>query len=164
MIGKKLGLNDDDIRRLKIGGLFHDVGKIGVPDSILQKNAKLTDDEYSQIKNHPTIGAHILSTASIFQDIIPIVKHHHERYDGNGYPSRLKGEEIPYLSRIAAIADSFDAMTSRRVYRDSLPMDIVIYEIEKNKGTQFDPQIADAFLDILKNDYSSIEEIMRKYK
>lgn len=164
LIGKKLGLNDDDIRRLKIGGLFHDVGKIGVPDSILQKNAKLTDDEYSQIKNHPTIGAHILSTASIFQDIIPIVKHHHERYDGNGYPSRLKGEEIPYLSRIAAIADSFDAMTSRRVYRDSLPMDIVISEIEKNKGTQFDPQIADAFLDILKNDYSSIEEIMRKYK
>ena len=164
LIGKKLGLNDEDIRRLRIGGLFHDVGKIGVPDSILQKNAKLTDDEYSQIKNHPTIGAHILSTASIFQDIIPIVKHHHERYDGNGYHSRLKGEEIPYLSRIAAIADSFDAMTSRRVYRDSLPMDIVISEIEKNKGTQFDPQVADAFLDILKNDYSSIEEIMRKYK
>lgn len=164
LIGKKLGLNDEDIRRLRIGGLFHDVGKIGVPDSILQKNAKLTDDEYSQIKNHPTIGAHILSTASIFQDIIPIVKHHHERYDGNGYPSSLKGEEIPYLARIATVADSFDAMTSRRVYRDSLPMDIVISEIEKNKGTQFDPQVADAFLDILKNDYSSIEEIMRKYK
>ena len=164
LIGKKLGLNDDDIRRLRIGGLFHDVGKIGVPDSILQKNAKLTDDEYSQIKNHPTIGAHILSTASIFQDIIPIVKHHHERYDGKGYPSRLKGEEIPYLARIAAVADSFDAMTSKRVYRDSLPMDIVISEIEKNKGTQFDPQIADAFLDILRNDFGSIEEIMKKYK
>ena len=164
LIGKKLGLNDEDIRRLRIGGLFHDVGKIGVPDSILQKNAKLTDDEYSQIKNHPTIGAHILSTASIFQDIIPIVKHHHERYDGNGYPSSLKGEEIPYLARIATVADSFDAMTSKRVYRDSLPMDIVISEIGKNKGTQFDPQIADAFLDILKNDYSSIEEIMKKYK
>ena len=164
LIGKKLGLNDDDIRRLRIGGLFHDVGKIGVPDSILQKNAKLTDDEYSKIKNHPTIGAHILSTASIFQDIIPIVKHHHERYDGKGYPSRLKGEEIPYLARIAAVADSFDAMTSKRVYRDSLPMDIVISEIEKNKGTQFDPQIADAFLDILRNDFGSIEEIMKKYK
>lgn len=164
LIGQKLGLSKEDIRRLEIGGLFHDVGKIGVPDNILQKNAKLTDDEYSEIKNHPTIGAQILSTASIFQDIIPIVKHHHERYDGNGYPSKLKGKEIPYLARITAVADAFDAMTSKRVYRDSLSIDIVISEIEKNKGTQFDPEIADAFLDILKNNYSEIEEIREKYK
>jgi putative nucleotidyltransferase with HDIG domain len=163
LIGEKLGLSDEDIRRLKIGGLFHDVGKIGVPDNILQKNGKLTDDEYSEIKNHPSIGAHILSTASIFKDIIPIVKHHHERYDGNGYPSRLKGEDIPYLARIAAIADAFDAMTSKRVYRDSLSLDIVISEIEKNKGTQFDPQIADAFLDILNNTPDKIKEIQQKY-
>jgi putative nucleotidyltransferase with HDIG domain len=164
LIGQKLGLSEEDIKRLRVGGLFHDVGKIGVPDSILQKNARLTDDEYSEIKNHPTIGAHILSTASIFQDILPIVKHHHERYDGNGYPGRLKGNEIPYLARIAAVADSFDAMTSRRVYRDSLPIDVVIAELEKNKGTQFDPEIADAFLDILKNDYDKIKEIQEKYK
>ena len=163
LIGKKLGLPDEDIRRLQIGGLFHDVGKIGVPDSILQKEGKLSDDEYSQIKDHPTIGVHILSSASIFQDILPIVKHHHERYDGRGYPSQLKGEDIPYLARIAAVADSFDAMTSKRVYRDSLPMDVVISEFEKNKGTQFDPNIADAFLDILKNDYDSIKEIREKY-
>lgn len=164
LIGEKLGLSKEDIRRLEIGGLFHDVGKIGVPDNILQKNARLTDDEYSEIKNHPTIGAQILSTASIFQDIIPIVKHHHERYDGNGYPSKLKGKEIPYLARITAVADAFDAMTSKRVYRDSLSIDIVISEIEKNKGTQFDPEIAEAFLDILKNNYSEIEEIREKYK
>ena len=164
LIGQKLQLNDDDIKRLRVGGLFHDVGKIGVPDSILQKNEKLTDTEYSEIKNHPTIGTHILSTATIFQDILPIVKHHHERYDGKGYPSNLDGEKIPYLARIAAIADSFDAMTSRRVYRDSLPMDVVISEFEKNKGTQFDPKIADVFLDIIKNDYNSIKEIQEKYK
>ena len=163
LIGEKLGINQEDIRRLRIGGLFHDVGKIGVPDNILQKNGKLSDDEYSEIKNHPTIGAHILSSASIFKDIIPIVKHHHERFDGRGYPGQLRGEEIPYLARIAAVADSFDAMTSRRVYRDSLPIDVVIVEIEKNKGTQFDPSVADAFLDILRNNYDKIKEIQEKF-
>jgi len=162
LIGEKLGLGEEDIRRLRIGGLFHDVGKIGVPDNILQKNGKLSDDEYSEIKNHPTIGAHILSPASIFQDIIPIVKHHHERYDGHGYPGMLKGEDIPYLARITAIADSFDAMVSRRVYRESLSTETAISEIENNKGTQFDPNIADAFLDILRNDYDKIKEIQEK--
>ena len=95
LIGKHLGLSNEDLKVLQIGGLFHDIGKIGVPDSILLKEGKLTDDEYSEIKNHPTIGAHILSNATIFQNIIPIVKHHHEKYDGNGYPSKLKGEDIP---------------------------------------------------------------------
>ena len=164
LIGEKLGLSEEDIRRLRIGGLFHDVGKIGVPDRILQKDAKLTDEEYSEIKNHPAIGAQILSTASIFQDIIPIVKHHHERFDGRGYPGQLKGDEIPFLARIAAVADAFDAMTSKRVYRNSLAMDIVIEEIEKNKGTQFDPKVADAFLEILRNEPNKIEEIREKYK
>ena len=163
LIGEKLGLDEEDIRRLRIGGLFHDVGKIGVPDSILHKNGNLSDDEYSEIKNHPTIGAHILSTASIFQDIIPIVKHHHERYDGKGYPGMLKGEDIPYLARITAVADTFDAMSSRRIYRESLTTDKIIEEIENNKGTQFDPEIADVFLDILRNEYDKIKEIQEKY-
>ena len=163
LIGKYLGLSEEELHKLKVGGLFHDIGKIGVPDSILLKTTKLTDDEYSEIKNHPSIGAHILSNASIFQDIIPIVKHHHERYDGRGYPGKLEGENIPYLARIAAIADSFDAMTSKRTYRDSLPIDVVKGEIEKNKGTQFDPNIADVFLDILNNHYEQIEEIKNKY-
>ena len=163
LIGKYLNLSEEQLHELKIGGLFHDIGKIGVPDSILLKTSKLTDDEYSEIKNHPSIGAHILSNASLFKDIIPIVKHHHERYDGHGYPGKLAGEDIPYLARIASVADSFDAMTSRRTYRDSLPLDIVKGEIEKNKGTQFDPEIADVFLDILDHHYDQIEEIMNKY-
>ncbi len=163
LLGKKLGLSEQDINLLKVGGLFHDIGKIGVPDSILLKESKLTDDEYSEIKNHPTIGTHILSNATIFKDTLPIVKHHHERYDGNGYPGKLVGEQIPYLARITAIADSFDAMTSRRTYRNSLSLDVVKSEIERCKGTQFDPNYANAFLDIINNDYSQIEEIRVKY-
>ena len=164
LIGKELGLSNEDLRRLEIGGLFHDIGKIGVPDSILQKEGRLSENEYSEIKNHPTIGAHILSTASIFQDILPIVKYHHERYDGKGYPEQLSGEKIPFLARITAIADTFDAMTSRRSYRDSLPIETVISEIEDCKGTQFDPEIATVFINILKNSPEKIKEIQEKYK
>ena len=125
---------------------------------------KLTPDEYSEIKNHPSIGVNILSNAAIFKEIIPIVKHHHERYDGLGYPSQLKGENIPYLARIAAVADTFDAMTSKRTYRDALDLQFVIDEIEKNRRIQFDPQIADVFLDILRNHFDEIQEIQKKYK
>lgn len=164
LIGKYLGLPDTDLRTLEVGGLFHDIGKIGIPDSILLKESKLTDDEYSEIKNHPSIGAHILCNAAIFQDIIPIVKHHHERYDGRGYPSQLKGENIPYMARIAAVADTFDAMTSKRTYRNALPLETVRAEIEKCSGTQFDPEIAKVFLDILDNHYNEIQEIQEKFK
>ena len=164
LIGKKLGLNDEEIHTLKIGGLFHDIGKIGIPDSILLKESKLDDFEYSQIKNHPAIGAHILGEAEIFKDIIPIVLHHHERYDGRGYPGQLAGENIPYIARIAAVADAFDAMTSKRSYRNSLPLEVAISELEKNSGTQFDPKYASVFLEILKNEYHLIEEIQNKYK
>ena len=164
LLGKHIGLSANDLKTLQIGGLFHDVGKIGVPDAILQKESKLTDDEYSEIKNHPSIGAHILSSATIFKDMIPIVKHHHEKYDGTGYPGQLARENIPYLARIAAIADSFDAMTSRRTYRDSLPIDIVIAEFRRCKGTQFDPELTDVFLDILENHFNEIKEIQEKYK
>ena len=159
LIGEALGLSEDDLKTLKIGGLFHDIGKIGIPDSILLKTDKLDDEEYSEIKNHPAIGAHILSNATIFKDIIPIVKHHHERFDGHGYPGKLKGEEIPYLARIAAIADTFDAMTSKRSYRDSLPIDVVKEEIKKNSGTQFDPEIAEVFLKILDEQPEEIRRI-----
>ncbi len=162
LIGKYLGLSEEDLHTLKVGGLFHDIGKIGIPDSILLKPSKLTPDEYSEIKNHPAIGVHILSNAAIFQDIIPIVKHHHERYDGQGYPSKLAGEDIPYLARITAVADTFDAMTSRRTYRDSLDLNFVKEEIEKNRRIQFDPQIADVFLDILNNHFDEIEKIQSK--
>lgn len=163
LIGEKLGLTDDDIKTLRVGGLFHDIGKIGIPDSILLKESKLTDDEYSEIKNHPSIGAHILCNAEVFQDIIPIIKHHHERYDGKGYPSQLKGTDIPYLARITAVADAFDAMTSKRTYRNSMPIDIVRSEIEKNLGTQFDSEIGKIFLNILDNNYNEIREIQKKF-
>jgi len=164
LIGEKLNLDQDQIKTLKIGGLFHDIGKIGVPDSILLKEEKLTDLEYSEIKNHPSIGAHILSNAKIFKDIVPIVKHHHEKFDGTGYPGRLKGDEIPYYARIAAIADCFDAMTTKRPYRDALDIDFVKNEYQKHSGTQFDPDIAKVFLDILENDYDKILKIQNKYK
>ena len=155
---------ESDIENLRLGGLFHDIGKIGVPDSILQKEAKLTDDEYSQIKQHPNIGVHILSHAKIFKDILPIVEHHHEKYDGSGYPGKLKGENIPYLARITAIADSFDAMNSKRSYRDPLPIEVIVNEFERCRVIQFDPEIDDVFLDILKNHYDEIKEIQEKHK
>ena len=161
LIGKYLNLPEDDLKKLKLGGLFHDIGKIGIPDSILLKNTKLSNDEYSEIKNHPAIGTHILSNATIFQDILPIVKHHHERYDGKGYPGRLSGEDIPYLARVTAIADAFDAMTSRRSYRDSLSLDEVKREIAENSGTQFDPNIAQVFLRILETQPEEIERIRK---
>ncbi len=164
LIGKKLGLDENTLHILKIGGLFHDIGKIGIPDSILLKESKLSDEEYSQIKNHPMIGVHMLGDAAIFTDILPIVKHHHERYDGRGYPSQLVGDDIPYVARIAAVADTFDAMTSKRSYRNSLPIDVVRAEIERCSGTQFDPNIAKVFLDIMDNDFDSIHEIQEKYK
>lgn len=164
LIGEKLNLPPEQMKTLKIGALFHDIGKIGIPDAILLKTDKLTDDEYSEIKNHPAIGAHILSNASIFADIIPIVKHHHERYDGKGYPARLAGEDIPYLARIVAVADTFDAMTSRRSYRQALDFDYTTNEIERCKGTQFDPAIADVFLEILRTNQDKITEIQKKYQ
>lgn len=163
LLGKELNLDEENLHILKIGGLFHDIGKIGIPDSILLKESKLNDDEYSQIKNHPAIGVHMLGDASIFKDIIPIVHRHHERFDGKGYPGQLRGTEIPFLARITAVADTFDAMTSKRSYRDALPLDVVISEIERCSGTQFDPEVVLAFLNILKNKYSLIEEIQKKY-
>ena len=149
LIGEKLGLSKEELKTLKIGGLFHDIGKIGVSDAILLKNTKLTDDEYSEIKNHPAIGKHILSNATIFKDLIPIVYHHHEKYDGTGYPEQLKGENIPLLARIVAVADAFDAMTSNRSYRSERDLDYAKSEIERCSGTQFDPVVAKSFLDIL---------------
>lgn len=155
------------MQTLKIGGLFHDIGKIGVSDSILLKQGKLTDEEYLEIKKHPLIGAQILSTATIFEDIIPIVKHHHERFDGKGYPSNLKGDQIPYLARITAIADAYDAMTSKRPYRDPLDINIVKNEINKNLGIQFDPEIGKVFLQILdtrirNNNQRSRKNVLKK--
>ncbi len=162
LIGEKLGLSETELKTLKVGGLFHDIGKIGIPDNILLKNGKLTDEEYEQIKNHPSIGAHILSRSKIFEEIIPIVLYHHERYDGGGYPEGLKGEEIPYLARIITVADSFDAMTTKRPYRNSLSIEKVKKELKNNAGTQFDPELIKTFIEIIENNYNEIENIQKR--
>ena len=159
LIGKKLGLSDDDLNILEVGGLFHDIGKIDTPDNILFKKTKLDNTEYEKMKQHTLNGVNTLSKDSMFNDIIPIVLHHHEKFDGSGYPSNLAGNDIPILARITAIADTFDAMTSNRTYRNALPLDTAKEEIRKCSGTQFDPEIVSAFLDILENDYDKIKEI-----
>ena len=163
LIGEELGLYDKDLRVLKIGGLFHDIGKIGISDTILLKPGKLTDDEYSELKRHPAIGKQIVANSTIFRDLIPIIYSHHEKYDGTGYPQKLKGDEISFLARIVSVADAFDAMTSKRSYRDKLELDYVKDQIRQCSGTQFDPEIANVFLNILENKFEKIEEIMDKY-
>ena len=163
LIGEELGLYDKDINVLKVGGLFHDIGKIGISDTILLKPAKLTDQEYDELKKHPSIGKQIISTSTIFRDIIPIVYSHHERFDGKGYPAHLKGNEISFLARIVSVADAFDAMTSRRSYRDELDLDFVRNEIVKCSGTQFDAEVAKAFLNILDNKFDKIQEIRQRF-
>lgn len=163
LIGKKLGLQNKDLETLKIGGLFHDIGKIGISDSILLKNGKLTNKEYDEIKTHPIIGKNILSNAAIFQDIIPIVLYHHERYDGKGYPYGLADKDIPLLARIVAVADAFDAMTSKRSYRNELDIEYVKEELKNKTGTQFDPVVATTFLDILNNEYRTILNIKQNH-
>ena len=145
LLGKKLALPKKDLITLRIGGLFHDIGKIGVPDSILLKESKLTDDEYAQIKMHPIVGVQILGNSDFFYDCLPIILHHHEKFDGSGYPNKLAGHSIPYLARICSIVDTFDAMTSRRSYRDVIPIYKVITELRRCSGTQFDPRYSFCF-------------------
>ena len=163
LMGEKLRLPGEDLVTLRVGGLFHDIGKIGMLDEILSKTTKLTDKEFLEIQKHPVIGEYILSKSPMFKDILPIIKHHHERYDGAGYPDKLSGENIPYLARMTTVCDAFDAMTTKRSYRDSLPLDTVKSELSKHKGTQFDPKIADVFLDIIKYHLDEIEEIQRRH-
>ena len=163
LIGRFFKLSPSDLRILKVGSFFHDIGKISTPNNILIKNSKLNDYEYFIIKSHPLIGAHILSYSKTYSKIIPIVKFHHERYDGTGYPAKLRGEEIPFLTRIVTVADTFDAMTSKRTYRDALPLDVVISEFKRCRGTQFDPDVDDVFLNILENHYDEIEKIKNSY-
>jgi len=145
-IAKHLELPKKEIDNLRISALLHDVGKVGVPDAVLHKESKISDKEFAVIKKHPTIGANILETIGAFRDLVPIVYHHHERYDGFGYPQGIYGEQIPLLSRIISVADSFDAMTSTRPYRKALDIGAALIEIELNSGKQFDPSITNVFI------------------
>ena len=163
LIGEKLNLSEDDLYTLRLGAIYHDIGKVGISAKIVFKDTKLDDDEYIEMKKHTFIGSDILSQSDTFKNIIPIVKYHHERYDGKGYPEGLKGEEIPLLTRIVSVADTFDAMTSNRVYRNALDMNFVKSEIANVAGTQLDPTIANTFLDILNNNFDAVEEIRHKF-
>ena len=151
-IAEKLGKSEKEQENIYYLGLLHDIGKIGIPDGIINKTTRLTDEEYELIKTHPVIGAEILENISELPELVMGAKWHHERYDGRGYPDGLKGDAIPEMARIIGVADAYDAMTSNRSYRDVLPQDVVRGEIEKGKGTQFDPLFADKMLEMIDED------------
>jgi response regulator RpfG family c-di-GMP phosphodiesterase len=153
-IAKKMGLDKEKVIKIEKAGILHDIGKIGVPDNILLKTQGLTDAEYQKIKEHPIKSMNLIIEYSKLKDIAIIALHHLERFVGNGYPKGLKGEEIPLESRILAVADSFDAMTSDRPYRDALPLSIAKEEIRKGSGTQFDPEVAGVFLKMVDKIYN----------
>jgi HD-GYP domain-containing protein (c-di-GMP phosphodiesterase class II) len=142
------GLDPEIAERYRIAGLVHDVGKIGIPEAVLSKVGKLTPEEFDQIKKHPVIGHQILRDIPLMQDILPGVLHHHERYDGAGYPHQLASEHIPLIARILALADTFDAMSSTRSYRPAMPREKVIIEIQRCAGKQFDPALAALFVNL----------------
>ncbi|MEN8159320.1 MAG: HD domain-containing phosphohydrolase [Myxococcota bacterium] len=153
-LGRELGLPRELIERIYISGLLHDVGKIGVPDTIITKPDRLTPEEYEEIKRHPEIGARILQPVAFLSDVVPCVRHHHEWYDGSsaGYPSRLIGDQIPLPSRIILVADTVEAMTSDRPYRRGLPLERVVNELHQYAGTQFDPNCVEAMLRLLERE------------
>ncbi|MBO7449547.1 MAG: HD-GYP domain-containing protein [Clostridiales bacterium] len=151
LIAQSMGFEGEELDRIYYVALLHDCGKIGVPDNILGKPGRLTDEEFDIIKSHTTRGSEILSHFKSLPDADEGARYHHERYDGKGYPEGLKGEDIPLIGRMICVADSYDAMNSNRVYRKKLTKEDIIKEIENNKGTQFDPKIADVFLKFIKN-------------
>jgi HD-GYP domain-containing protein (c-di-GMP phosphodiesterase class II) len=146
VIAQELNLGPEIIRHIRIGGILHDVGKIGVPDAVLKKTGRLTADEYEEIKKHPAIGEKILSEVKLLQTELPALAEHHERLDGKGYPRGLQGENISLMGRIVATADAFDAMTSNRSYRNALSPEEAIRRLREGTGTQFDPHCVDALI------------------
>ena len=148
LLAEQLGLGEEDLELIRTGTPLHDIGKIGIDDSILRKPGPLTREEFEVMKTHTVKGAEIVRTIPDLHPLIPIIRSHHERWDGNGYPDALTGEDISPLARIVALADAFDAMTSDRPYRKGMPLDVAFSEIEKGAGKQFDPQFAAAFLSL----------------
>jgi hypothetical protein len=136
-------------RAVRLGSILHDVGKIGISDSILQKPGPLTDLEWEVMRSHPVVGERMLKGIEFLHDALPVIRHHHERWDGKGYPDGLRGEQIPLGARIVAVCDSFDAMTSNRPYRDAMPAEAACEEILRCAGTQFDPVCANLLVDAL---------------
>ena len=151
-IAQRAGFSEGVQSNIYMMGLLHDVGKIGVADAIINKPGKLTEEEFSEIKKHPLMGAEILKNITEFPKLVTGARWHHERYDGRGYPDGISGEGIPFEARIIAVADAYDAMSSQRSYREVLPQAYVIGEMEKGKGTQFDPVFAEIMLDMIRED------------
>ncbi|MBQ6163477.1 MAG: HD domain-containing protein, partial [Clostridia bacterium] len=151
LIAKKIGFSEDERENLRKAALLHDIGKIGIPESILNKPERLTDREYAIMKTHVTSGADILKDFTLIEHVVEGAKYHHERFDGNGYPDGLKGKNIPLYGRIIAIADAFDAMTANRVYRKRLDFAEVLRELKNGRGSQFDPELLDVFLEVIDN-------------
>jgi HD-GYP domain-containing protein (c-di-GMP phosphodiesterase class II) len=147
-LAQLFGFDEHHAERVYLAGLMHDVGKIGIPEAVLCKPGKLTSSEYKTMQRHPEIGATILSGIRQMEDLIPVILHHHERLDGGGYPAGLSSGEIPIEAMIVGLADSFDAMTSSRTYRNTMPLTAVITEIRRCSGTQFDPRLAELLLSL----------------
>lgn len=158
VLGRELELNSEEMYDLQMSALFHDIGKIGTPDAVLNKPTRLTDEEFQIMKEHPMQSFDILRGFTTFEEIAKNAKHHHERYDGRGYPDRLKGEEIPLYARIILIADTFDAMTSTRVYRKGLPYNVAFEELIEFSGTQFDPGLVKHFIKGMKKEQAKNED------
>ncbi len=152
-IAKEMGLSEKEIQDLHLAGLLHDIGKIGTYDILLDKPGKLTNEEFEIVKKHPVQGAKILQKIKQLKNIIPIIRHHHERIDGRGYPDGLKGEEIPLSARILHVADSYDSMTADRPYRAAPGKEYAISELKRCSGTQFEPYVVDTFLRVLDKMY-----------
>ncbi|GMV80197.1 MAG: hypothetical protein AMXMBFR7_13810 [Planctomycetota bacterium] len=149
MIGRKKGLSEEELIRLGLAAVFHDFGKIGIPEEILNKPSRLTDEEFEVMKQHPTIARDLLSSLDLLHDLLPAITHHHERWDGRGYPASLRAEDTPLWARIICIADAYDTMASRRTYKDPMPTERVIEELKKGRAQQFDPELVDIMLEIL---------------
>lgn len=154
-IAARIGLPKEKVEELREAALLHDIGKLGIPESILNKNGPLTSMERIEINNHPVVGGKILKPVFLDEEMLKAITEHHERYDGTGTPSGLSGEQISIYARITAVADTYDAMTSTRAYRSNMGKEWAISELEKGKGTQFDPHIVDVFIEILREDTSS---------
>ena len=150
-LGEAIGYNEDQLKDLEMEGLLHDIGKIGVPDVVLNKPGKLNVEELKLVRAHTVIGKKIIDEIDESKHVSAVAMYHHERYDGTGYPEGLKGENIPFNARIVAIADAYDAMYSKRIYRDALTKENIILEFERCKGTQFDPKLAEVFIKMIKN-------------
>lgn len=149
LLAKKIGLSNDEVRIAKEAGLLHDIGKIGIPESILKKQGRLTDEEFAIMKTHVTNSIEMIHYLPNMNYVIPAVVSHHERYDGRGYPRGIAGEKIPLLGRVLTVCDCYDAMVSKRPYKDEMTIEYAVSELEKNKGTQFDPELAEAFISLI---------------